>query len=141
MTQTPSPYEQQPPGQGPGQSVPPPGSGAAPTGSGAAPSGPYYQQPATGDDPGKTLGIVGLILSFFTAIIGLIVSAVALNKSKKAGFKNTPALVGIIIGALGTIGAIIAIIFAVTVVGAVASKCAELGPGVHTEGGVTYRCG
>lgn len=132
MTQTPSPYDQTP-GQGPGPSEPPPGSGAAP-------SGTYYQQPA-GEDPGKTLGIVGLILSFFTAIIGLIVSAVALNKSKKAGFKNTPALVGIIIGALGTIGAIIAIIFAVTVVGAVASKCAELGPGVHTEGGVTYRCG
>ncbi|HEY5785073.1 MAG TPA: hypothetical protein VIT65_09875, partial [Microlunatus sp.] len=54
-----------------------------------------YQQPygaAPAEDPGKTLGIIGLVLSFFTAIIGLIISIVALRKSKKAGFKNTPAL-------------------------------------------------
>ncbi len=102
--------------------------------------GTYYQQPG-GEDPGKTLGIVGLILSFFTALIGLIISAVALNKSKKAGFKNTPALVGIIIGALGTIGVIIAIIVSVVVLGAAATKCAELGPGIHQEGGVTITCG
>jgi hypothetical protein len=100
----------------------------------------YYQQPAA-EDPGKTLGIVGLILSFFTALIGLIISAVALSKSRKAGFKNTPALVGIIIGALGTIGVIIAIIVSVAVIGAAAAKCAELGPGVHEQGGVIYTCG
>ena len=95
MTETPPPpYEQQQPA--PGQQAP----------------GTYYQQPAA-EDPGKTLGIVGLILSFFTALIGLIVSAVALNKSKKAGFKNTPALIGIIIGAIGTVFAVIAISLAI----------------------------
>lgn len=107
---------------------------------GQSPAGTYYQQPAA-EDPGKTLGIVGLILSFFTALIGLIISAVALNKSKKAGFKNTPALVGIIIGALGTIGIVIAIIVSVVALGAVASQCATLGPGVHNVNGVTVRCG
>jgi hypothetical protein len=123
MTETPPPpYEQQQPA--PGQQAP----------------GTYYQQPVA-EDPGKTLGIVGLILSFFTALIGLIVSAIALNKSKKAGFKNTPALVGIIIGAIGTVFAVIAISLAIAAVVAAGQKCAELGPGVHQEGGVTITCG
>lgn len=107
---------------------------------GQNPAGTYYQQPAA-EDPGKTLGIVGLILSFFTAIVGLIISAVALNKSKKAGFKNTPALVGIIIGALGTIGAIIGVIAIVALGASVANQCAQLGPGVHEVNGVTVTCG
>ncbi|MDY0830182.1 hypothetical protein SK224_13695 [Microbacterium sp. BG28] len=72
------------------------------------------QQPAPGVDyPGKTLGVVGLVVAIFFNLIGLIISAIAFNQSKKAGYKNTPALVGIIIGAvlfgLGLIIAIIAI--------------------------------
>ena len=47
---------------------------------------PYGAPPA--EDPGKTLGIVGLVLSFFTAIIGVIISIVALRKSKKAGSRT-----------------------------------------------------
>ena len=59
------------------------------------------QQPAPGVDyPGKTLGVVGLVVAIFFNVIGLIISAIAFNKSKKAGYKNTPALVGIIIGAV-----------------------------------------
>jgi hypothetical protein len=59
------------------------------------------QQPVPGQDyPGKTLGVVGLVLAIFFNLIGLIVSAIALNQSKKAGFKNTPALVGVIVGAV-----------------------------------------
>ncbi len=61
-------------------------------------------------DPGKTLGIIGLVLSFFTALIGMIISIIAFRSSKKAGFKNAPALAGIIIGAVFTVGAIIGII-------------------------------
>ena len=106
------------------------------------PGAPYQQ--AGAEDPGKTLGIVGLILSFFTAVIGLIISAVALNRSKKAGFTNTPALVGIIIGALGTIGVIIAIIASVALFSAgmnnLAEVCRERGPGTHEVNGVTYTC-
>ncbi|WP_125131111.1 hypothetical protein [Microbacterium sp. 10M-3C3] len=79
------------------------------------------QQPAPGQDyPGKTLGVVGLVLAIFFNLIGLIISAVAYNQSKKAGYKNTPALVGIIIGAvllaLGIIFAIISIVIAVAAV-------------------------
>jgi hypothetical protein len=99
----------------------------------------YGAPPA--EDPGKTLGIIGLVLSFFTAIIGLIVSIVALRKSKKAGFKNTPALIGIIVGILSTIVAIIIAVVSIIAVTAVLSQCAQLGPGVHDVNGVTVTCG
>ena len=63
----------------------------------------YPGQPA-GQDPGRTLGIVGLVLSILglgcglSAVAGVIVSAIGLNKSKAAGYKNTLALVGLILG-------------------------------------------
>ena len=82
-----------------------------------APGTPQAAPPGT-DYPGKTLGIVGLILVFFTSVIGLIISAVALSQSKKAGYKNTPALVGVILGIISAvIGIIIAIVAIVGVVG------------------------
>ncbi|MFZ4896540.1 hypothetical protein ACL9RL_19045 [Plantibacter sp. Mn2098] len=80
-----------------------------------APQDPQYQQPqqyaaAPADFPGKTLGLVGLILSILLPLVGLILSLVANSQSKKAGFPNQLAKVGIIIGAiltaLGIIGAI-----------------------------------
>ena len=103
-----------------------------------------YQQPyaaPAAEDPGRTLGIVGLVLSFFTAIIGLIISIVALRKSKKAGFKNTPALIGIIVGILSTVVAIIIAVVSIAAFTALLSQCAQLGPGVHDVNGVTVTCG
>ena len=91
---------------------------------------------------GKTLGVVGLILSFFSGPIGLIVSAVARSQSKKAGVKNGPATAGIIIGLLSTIVIVIAIIAGVAGIAALAGQCAEYGPGVHTlDNGTTLTCG
>lgn len=66
--------------------------------------------PAPAQSDGKTLGIVGLILAFIAAPIGLIVSAVARSQSKKAGVGNVPATIGLILGILGTIGVVIWII-------------------------------
>ena len=104
-----------------------------------------YQQPSpgasSGDFPGKTLGIVGLVLSFFTTIIGLIISIVALRQSKKAGFKNTPALIGIIVGIVTTVFAIIFGAIAIISFVALFNQCAQLGPGVHNVNGVTITCG
>ena len=103
-----------------------------------------YQQSSgapPAEDPGKTLGIIGLVLSFFTAIIGLIISIVALRRSKKAGFKNTPALIGIIVGILSTVVAIIIAIVSIVALTAVLSQCGQLGPGVHDVNGVTVTCG
>lgn len=68
-----------------------------------APNG--YAQPygAPVEDPGKTLGIIGLVLCFVFALAGLIVSIIAKKKSTEAGFSNTPAKVGVILGWIFTI--------------------------------------
>ncbi len=57
----------------------------------------------TRQDPGKTLGIVGLVLSIVASFIGLIISIVAFNQSKKAGFNNGLAKAGIIVGIITTL--------------------------------------
>ncbi len=56
--------------------------------------------PSSSADPGKTLGIIGLVLAFVSSLLGMIISIIALSKSKKAGYKNTPALLGIIVGSV-----------------------------------------
>jgi hypothetical protein len=55
-------------------------------------------QPAA--DPGNTLGLVGLILAIIpcTSTIGLVLSIVAYIISRRAGFQNSKALAGIIVG-------------------------------------------
>lgn len=79
-----------------------------------------YGQPAYGgapygapvEDPGKTLGIIGLVLCFVFSLAGLIVSIIAKKKSEAAGFtNNTPAKVGVILGWIFTILGVIALIF------------------------------
>lgn len=71
-----------------------------------APAGTTY--------PGKTLGIVGLVVAIVFNVVGLIISAIALSQSKRAGYKNTPALIGLIIGIILTAASlVVAIIIAV----------------------------
>lgn len=87
-------------------------------------------------DPGKVLGIVSLILGIVSivgncctcipviswivafalpifAIVGLILGIVGMKKSKKAGFKNTFAIIGLIISIVGIIIAIVSIVLSV----------------------------
>ena len=54
--------------------------------------------PVPADYPGKTLGIVGLVLGILAPVVGIVVSAIALNQSKNAGFPNKLAKIGLIIG-------------------------------------------
>lgn len=80
------------------------------------------QTPTPGTDyPGKTLGIVGLVLAIVFNLIGLIISIIANQQSKAAGYKNTPAKIGIIVGAillvLGIIVAIISVVASAALVG------------------------
>ena len=63
----------------------------------AAPAPAARRRPAPTSDAGKTLGIVGLVLAFVFSLAGLIVSAIARSQSKKAGVKNTPATVGLVL--------------------------------------------
>ena len=75
------------------QAPPPPPGGGNPYGA------PQYGGPPA-QDPGRTMGIVGLVLAIFCNLIGLVVSIIAFNKSKQAGFKNNIALAGIVVGAV-----------------------------------------
>ena len=78
--------------------------------------------PSAADFPGKTLGIVGLVLAIFMPVVGIIISAIALNQSKSAGFENKMAKIGVILGIvltiLGIIGSIAYMAFLGSVVGA-----------------------
>lgn len=68
-----------------------------------------------GDYPGKTLGIVALILTFFFTLLGLILGLVAQSQSKAAGVKNTPARVAVILSIVFiALGLVIGIIAGVT---------------------------
>ncbi len=69
-----------------------------PPGGGNPYGAPQYGGPPA-QDPGRTMGIVGLVLAIFCSLIGMVVSIIAYNKSKAAGFKNNIALAGIIVGA------------------------------------------
>ncbi len=111
MTESPSPQDtpQQP---------------AAPAYQAAAPVAPV----APAAQPGKTLGIVALVLAIVAAPIGLILGIVALVQSKKAGLKNGLALAAIIVGAIITviwIVSIIMIMVAAATLGGTAMEAAQ----------------
>ena len=91
--------------------------------------------------PGRTLGIVALILAFIASPIGFILGLVAKSQSKKAGASNTPATVVIVLGLIGTILYVIIIGVAIAGAAALLGQCADLGPGVHENGAVTITCG
>lgn len=78
----------------------------------AAPA--YNGGTTNGSVPGKTLGIVAFIVSFFFGLLGLILGIVALVQSKKAGRGNGFAIAAIIIGGISVIVGLI-VIFAVIV--------------------------
>ncbi|MEZ5213897.1 MAG: DUF4190 domain-containing protein [Microbacterium sp.] len=78
----------------------------------AAPA--YNGATTNGSVPGKTLGIVAFIVSFFFGLLGLILGIVALVQSKKAGRGNGFAIAAIIIGGISVIVGLI-VIFAVIV--------------------------
>lgn len=96
---------------------------------------PYYGPPQNGDFPGRTLGIVGLVLSFFTTLVGLIVSAIALSQSKKAGYKNGPALAGVIIGSV--LSGLVVIFIVVSILISVTTSLAVIGVAAGAGGGAS----
>jgi len=92
--------------------------------------------------PGSTAGIVGFVLSFFPLLnfAGLIVSIVALVRSRKAGHQNGFALAGIIIGGVGVAVTVLIVAVVVPTLLDAALTCARLGAGVHVLGNATYTC-
>lgn len=101
------------------------------------PAQPVYSAPVA--VPGKTLGIVGLILAFLVAPLGLILSIVAKVQSNRVAAKNTPATVGIVVSILVIVGYILLIVL---VVGGLAAACNGMDAGVYTlDNGTTLTCG
>jgi len=114
---------------GPGAPAPVAPAPGAPTA--AAPGNPYV-----------TLAVIGFALSLLgpLSIAGLVVSIVALVKSKRRGFGNGFALAGIIIAGVGLLVAAVVIALAVPALVDAAQTCARLGDGVHQLGDATYTC-
>ncbi|ALJ21098.1 DUF4190 domain-containing protein [Microbacterium sp. No. 7] len=122
---TPPPYE--------GATPPPPAYGSAPQYPVAPPAADPYGQgayPAGPANPGKTLGIVAFILSFFLQLIAVILGIVALVQSRKAGQKNGFAVAAIIISiVLMVIGIIIGIVVLTQFMGLANQIVTNCGPG------------
>ena len=61
------------------------------------------------ENPGQTLGIVGLVLNFFGInIAGIILGVMSRNKSSKANMSTTLGTVSLVWGIIGTVCGIIA---------------------------------
>jgi hypothetical protein len=106
---------------------------------GPPPPAPAYSQPPA-PDPGRTLGIVGFILAFFVSPAGIVVSAIGLFKSRRAGRKNGLALAGLILSIVFFIVTVLIIVLIVAAAVSVLNQCAILGGGVQTIGGTAVTC-
>ncbi|MDQ4212399.1 hypothetical protein [Microbacterium capsulatum] len=73
--------------------------------------------PAPASVPGKTLGIVALVLTFVvSSLLGLILGYVARGQSRAVGYDNTPAKIAIIAGwILTALGVLVGILVIVSV--------------------------
>ncbi len=71
----------------------------------------------------KTMSILGLVLAFIFPIVGIILSAIALNKMKQTGVEDGKglAMAGLIIGIAIMVIGVIASVCTVCMAGAVAA--------------------
>lgn len=77
-------------------------------------------------DPGKGLGIAGFVMSLLGfGVISLIMSIIAKNQSKKAGYSNGLALAGIIISAITMVLGVILLILVFVSASAAMKYCQE----------------
>ncbi|MFE5309450.1 hypothetical protein [Isoptericola sp. NPDC056573] len=109
-------YAEQPyPQQAYGQQGYPAAPGQHPQGQyqGQYPQAPYPAYPAYAPEPpGRTMGIVGFILAFVISPAGIVVSAMALSESKKAGVDNPLGKWGLWLSIIFTSLAVLYVVFA-----------------------------
>lgn len=102
--------------------------------------------PTTGEDPGRILGIVALVLAFLFSIAGLITGIIARKRSKEAGYSNGFAkwaiILSIVFMVLGAILAIVLVVGGAALVGgAIEQACEGLEPGTYpTTTGESITC-
>lgn len=83
---------------------------------------------------GLILGALGFITFGVTAIVGLILSAVARSKASKAGHASGLALSGIIVSAIGiVVGAVLFVVVMVSLGSQLIDECNTLGTGAHSN--------
>jgi len=89
-----------------------------------------------------TLAVTGFVLSFFAVlnIAGLVLSILALRRTRTTGGPRGLALAGIIIASTTIVLTAIGITVLVVVFSSLFATCAELGPGTHYVDGITYTC-
>lgn len=83
---------------------------------------PQHTAPA---DTYSTMSILGLVLSFFTALVGLIVSILAFNEAKRTGSTKSQSMAkaGIIISAVEIgLGVLVGIIYIIVFLAALGSS-------------------
>jgi hypothetical protein len=99
--------------------------------------GPYPVAPQPA--PSATLAIIGLVTAIIpcTAVIGIVLSIVALVRARRGGAGKGLAIAGIVVGALWLAAAVAAFALGFTTLW---QTCSELGNGVHQVDGVTYTC-
>ncbi|MCJ1703746.1 TMEM43 family protein [Rathayibacter sp. VKM Ac-2926] len=90
----------------------------------------------------RVVTIVGFVLAFigFLNVAGLILSLIALIRSRRAGQRNGLALAGVIIAAVGVAFIAVLLVVLVPILVDAAQTCSRLGEGVHVVGGSTYTC-
>ena len=127
---TPAPASTPPPAY-PGQAVP---SLAAP---GAYPPGPASQNQPAPARRGFAIAAMVLAIVPLTALVGFVMSIIAMTRGGRTSNNKVFGIVGIVVGAVW-LG--VGLNFSV---GAwnMLQTCQDLGPGVHTVDGYTYNCG
>lgn len=75
------------------------------------PGQPVLQQPAYMENPGQTLGIIGLVLNFLgVGIGGIVLGAMSRSKSKQVGMPTTIGTVSLVWGI--TLTVLVVVVFA-----------------------------
>lgn len=90
----------------------------------------------------RVLGVVGFALSFigFLNLAGLVLSIVALVKSRRAGERNGFAVAGIAVASFTILVVALVLAFLIPPVVHVIDECNRLGYGTHVVGNTTYTC-
>jgi len=88
----------------------------------------------------RSLAVLGLILACVSGPVGVVVSVVALLRARRAGEKDTAAVVGIVVGLATTAAFIAGVVYFQAVFAGQTGVCADLGPGVHEGAFGSFSC-